>query len=220
LKKQILGTACLVVTLPIVILLLSASIAVTVGLPGTAHAELVDNGDNLIYDTDLDITWYVPDTEAMTWSEAISWVAGLSVSNENVRNVRGWRLPSVLNEDGSGPCGGYDCSGSEFGHLYYTELGNAPGGPIANRGPFDNLKTEVYWSALQWAPFPGNAWAFNFYTGLQGFADKNLYVNFYPMAVHDGNIGGSARSAKRAAAADRKEAGVQKITLAIKQAFR
>jgi hypothetical protein len=182
LKKHMLKN---IVAVPFVVVLL----IVTAALSGAAYAELVDNGGELIYDTDRDITWYVPDVEPMTWSEAVSWAAGLSVSS-----VTGWRLPSMLNEDGTGPCNSYNCVGSEFGHLYYVELGNAPGGPITNRGPFSNLKDGVYWSALQWQPYPGNAWAFDVHTGLQGFADKNLYANFYPMAVHDGDVGGSARS--------------------------
>ena len=182
-----------IVAIPFVITI----VALTVALSGAAYGELVDNGGGLIYDTDLNITWYVPDVAPTTWSEAVSWAAGLSVSNEKVSNVTGWRLPSIVNEDGTGPCSSYNCVRSEFGHLYYVELGNAPGGPIANKGPFSNLKDGVYWSALQWDPYPGNAWAFNLYTGRQGFADKNLCANFYPMAVHDGNVGGSVRSVKR-----------------------
>jgi len=205
LKKHILRNVCLLATFPFVILLLAGSIIVTV-LSGAAKAELIDNGAGLIYDTDLDITWYVPNVEEMTWSEAVSWVAQLRVSNENASNITGWRLPSVLNEDGSGPCNDYDCIGSEFGHLCFTELGNASGGPLVNKGPFDNLKSAVYWSALKWASYAGNAWAFSFSTGLQGFADKNLRANFYPVAVHDGNVGGSVRSMKLAILANVKEA--------------
>jgi hypothetical protein len=175
------------------IFLITSSIILTIFLTGFAQAELVDNGGGLIYDTDLDITWYVPSVDQMTWSEAVSWVAGLSVSNENGSNIMGWRLPSVLNEDGTGPCNRYNCIESEFGYLYYMELGNVPGGPIMNKGPFSNLNAGVYWSSLQWKPYPGNAWVFSFSTGLQGFADKNLYANYYPMAVHDGNVGGSVQ---------------------------
>lgn len=211
-----------IVTLPFVMFLLTGSIMVTGALSGAAQAELVDNGGGLIYDTNLDVTWYIPDLDPMTWSEAVSWVAGLTVSNENVSNINGWRLPSVLNEDGTGPCSSYNCIGSEFGHLYYTELGNAPGRSITNKGPFNNLKAGAYWSVLQWASYPGNAWAFNYSNGRQGFADKNLHANFYPMAVHDGNVGGSAGPVRTAKPANVPgiTAHAQKTTLRISQILR
>lgn len=67
---------------------------------------LIDRGLGLIYDTERDITWLQdanyaktvrrsPDGQ-LTWPEAMTWVASLSY-----RGIRGWRLPSALNEDGS-----------------------------------------------------------------------------------------------------------------------
>jgi hypothetical protein len=164
-------------------------IILTICTFGSLDAALVDNGGGLIYDTDRNITWYVPNLGPLTWSEAVSWAAGLSLSNANVNNVIGWRLPSALNQDGTGPCDGYNCSGSEMGHLYYTELGNTAQQSLANKGPFTNLQKVNYWTALEWKPFPGNAWAFGFNLGLQGFANKGLATSFSAMAVHDGNIG-------------------------------
>jgi hypothetical protein len=172
------------------------------GFSSFTHAALIDNGGGLIYDTDRDITWYVPSLSPMTWSQAVSWIAGLSVSNANVSNVMGWRLPSALNQDGTGPCGGYGCLGSEMGHLYYTELGNTPHGPFTNKGPFTNLQQANYWTALEWASFPGNAWAFGFNSGLQGFANKDSAVYFFAMAVRDGNVGESPRSVSEGVVAD------------------
>jgi hypothetical protein len=208
-----------IATLPIIIFLIAGLIIITEALSGAAQAELVDNGGGLIYDTDLNVTWYIPDVNPMTWNDAVSWVAGLTVNNGKGSNITGWRLPSVLNEDGTGPCSNYNCIGSEFGHLYYTVLGNAPGGSITNKGPFDNLKAGVYWSALQWASYQGNAWAFNYSTGRQGFADKNLYANFYPMAVHDGNVGGSVQPVRTAGYENttRVTAHPEKTTLRISQ---
>jgi hypothetical protein len=171
--------------------LAAAIMILTICTLGSLHAALIDNGGGLVYDTDRNITWYVPNLGPMTWSQAVSWVAGLSVSNANVNNVTGWRLPSALNQDGTGPCDGYDCSESEMGHLYYTELGNTAQERLANKGPFANLRKGNYWTALEWASFSGNAWAFGFEFGLQGFADKTLAVSFFAMAVHDGDIGAS-----------------------------
>jgi len=163
-------------------------IILTICTFGSLHAALIDNGGGLVYDTDRNITWYVPNLGPLTWSEAVSWVAGLSVSNANVNNVTGWRLPSALNQDGTGPCDGYNCSGSEMGHLYYTELGNTAQEGLKNRGPFTNLRQANYWTALEWS-YQGNAWAFGFDFGKQGFGDKTLAVHFSAMAVHDGDVG-------------------------------
>jgi hypothetical protein len=181
---------------------LIALLALLLGISSFAHAALIDNGGGLIYDTDRDITWYVPNLDPMTWSQAVSWAAGLSVSNANVSNVTGWRLPSAPNQDGTGPCSGYICLESEMGHLYYTELGNTPHGPLTNKGPFANLQQANYWTALEWTPFPGNAWAFGFESGLQGFADKDSAVYFFAMAVRGGNVGGSPFSVTEGVLAD------------------
>ena len=75
---------------------------------------LIDRGFGLIYDVERDITWLQdanyaktlrrsPDGQ-MTWDDAMRWVAAL-----NYRGIRGWRLPTALNRDGSGPCVGHDC---------------------------------------------------------------------------------------------------------------
>jgi hypothetical protein len=181
---------------------LVALLTLLIGFSSFVHAALIDNGGGLIYDTDRDVTWYVPNLGPMTWSQAVSWVASLSVSNANVSNVIGWRLPSAPNQDGTGPCSGYNCLESEMGHLYYTELGNTPPGPFTNMGPFANLQQANYWTALEWTSFPGNAWAFGFNSGLQGFADKNSAVYYFAMAVRDGNVGGSPHSIIEGVVAD------------------
>jgi hypothetical protein len=154
------------------------------GFSSVADAGLHDNGNDLVYDTDRDITWYNPNVPMMTWDQAMAWAEGLKVGG-----VTGWRLPTALNQDGSGPLSGYGVDGSELGHLYYQELDNPAGGPLKNTGPFANLHSIVYWSSTVWKEFAGNAWAFNFDNGKQGFASKDLSVNFSALAVHSGNIG-------------------------------
>jgi hypothetical protein len=169
---------------------------------GIACSALVDNGGGLIYDTDRDITWYNPDSSPMTWDQAMSWAANLAAGG-----VEGWRLPSALNPDGSGPAGNFNVVGSEMGHLYYIALGNKgyvapdgtypqPGYGLANMGPFTNLQAVNYWSETEWASFSGNAWAFGFYNGQQGWGNKTDSVHFYAMAVHGGNVGQTLRSVK------------------------
>jgi hypothetical protein len=85
---------------------------------------LVDRGFGLIYDVERDITWLKdanyartvgrsPDGQ-LTWNAAMSWVASLTY-----RGIGGWRLPTALNPDHSGPCTGNHCDQSEFGHLVF-----------------------------------------------------------------------------------------------------
>jgi hypothetical protein len=147
-----------------------------------ANAALQINGNDLIYDTDRDITWYNPNLSAMTWDQAMAWAEGLTVEG-----VTGWQLPTAYNQDGSYPLYEYNVIGSELGHLYYVELGNAAYGPLTNTGSLANLQPVIYWSGTTTARFAGNAFIFNFNTGRQAHADKALL--FYVMAVHPGNIG-------------------------------
>jgi len=95
-------------------------------------AALLDRGDGLIYDTELDVTWFadanyartsgVTETGAMTWQQATDWVTQL-----NLGGYSDWRLPSTPETDatcsnaydffGSGNVvgAGYGCTGSEMG---------------------------------------------------------------------------------------------------------
>ena len=151
------------------------------GLSTIANAALVDNGGGLIYDTDSNITWYVDPTGTIrSWTDSLAWAAGLTVGG-----VTGWRLPTALNPDLSGPDAGLFVTESEMGHLYYTELGNSPGG-ITNEGPFTNLHHFVYWAGEEYVPVPTVAWAFFFHTGEQDVVSK--ISSFYTMAVHSGNV--------------------------------
>jgi hypothetical protein len=69
---------------------------------------LIDRGRGLLYDVERDLTWlqdtnyaktsgHSPDGQ-ITWDNAKRWVARL-----NYRGITGWRLPTALNPDGSGP---------------------------------------------------------------------------------------------------------------------
>ncbi len=93
-----------------------------------SQAVLIDRGGGLIYDADLDITWLSDANYAQTtgydadglmdWDRAMPWAANLSYGGYD-----DWRLPTALNQNGTGPCFGVNCTGSEMGHLFYTELG-------------------------------------------------------------------------------------------------
>jgi hypothetical protein len=183
---------------------------------GTANAGLVDNGGGLIYDTDLNITWYDYSHVAPQWADAVSWVSSLTVNG-----VDGWRLPSSKQGAYSWGCdgtttGGYNITSSEMGHLFYTELGNSgdydtsgnptpvstDGSPddnfIHNSGPFTNLQFGNLWGS-GWADYWSSTgasgtdgiWAFDTSYGYQDNEDKvspSIYGPGYAMAVHDGNV--------------------------------
>ena len=110
-------------------------LALVLGFSTSTNAELVDRGGGLIYDTDLNITWLQsPNNTAMTVNDASIWAARLSCY-DSVRNqtLTFWRLPT------SDQCVGYNCSSSEMGHLFYTELGNKASDAwlsLNNKGPF------------------------------------------------------------------------------------
>ena len=141
------------------ILLLLAGI----GLASTAQAELIDRAF-AVYDTVSHLSWlkdanyaqtsgYDADGQ-MTWADANTWANGLTVGG-----FTGWRLPTALNADGSGPCGpGYNCTTSELGYLYYTDGGLSQGQNITSSavlsGLFSNMQNFVYWSGAEYAPFP------------------------------------------------------------------
>lgn len=75
-------------------------------LATTASAALVDRGSGLIYDTELNVTWFQDAnyaktsgfhaTGAMPKKQALAWVAGLAVA-DTVRGttLTGWRLPKT-----------------------------------------------------------------------------------------------------------------------------
>jgi hypothetical protein len=95
-------------------------------------------GNQLIYDTDFDITWYDYTNSNDTWDNQVAWADALTVDFDGTI-YDDWRLP-ISDET----CHDYDCTGSEMGHPYYTELGNVAGGPLTNTGPFANLQPNVY----------------------------------------------------------------------------
>jgi hypothetical protein len=111
---------------------------------------LIDRGRGLLYDVERDLTWLQdtnyartsgrsPDGQ-MTWDDAKAWVARL-----NYLGIKEWRLPTALNEDGTGPCIGENCRESELGHLVFTAFPRpSPGAHLINWQPF-----SIYWSSTE-----------------------------------------------------------------------
>jgi hypothetical protein len=173
-------------------LILVLSLAMVLGSAAVGNADLVVrgvyDGHKLIYDRDLNITWYDFNYGAESWATATNWADTLSITFDGV-TYDNWRLPTALNPDGSDPCEGYNCTGSEMGHLYYTELGNGPSS-FTNNGEFDKFPNYFYWTSTQKGEVIGGhglIWDFNFSNGSQGSNDKLL--GLYTLAVIDGDVG-------------------------------
>ena len=153
-----------------------------------------------LYDTTLDITWLRDANYAKTsnyngdglmdWNTANIWANNLIVDK-----YTDWRLPTTLQPDSScsdsfnGATGivsfGYNCTGSEMGHLWYTDLGNTAGS-MTNTGDFQNVQSYVYWSGTEYAPVPYIAWLF---LTLNGFQDAYFKLSqFYALAVRPGDV--------------------------------
>lgn len=174
------------------------------GLTVSANATLLDRGGGLIYDDDFNITWLQDANYAQTsgydadglmnWNDAMTWAANLVYGGYD-----DWRLPTALNQDGSGPCVGYNCTSSEMGHLYNAAppdgLGNVAWFSgctlwvdcgLVNTDPFTNLQAYLYWSGTEYAPNPELARVFFFSDGFQSYDSKGH--GYYAWAVRPGDV--------------------------------
>lgn len=190
--------------------------AILLLVSGQVSASLIDRGNGLIYDTNLDITWMQDVNYASTvgWPSSnngkMSHQSALSFVDQIVfEGFDNWRLPTTPILDSS--CNenfissfdhGFNCSGSELGHLFYQELSNlgaddVNGNPqvgfgFVNTGPFINFPDGVdsYWASNL---FPGEtdiAFIFDIHNGI---TDRSHTFNIHRVwAVHDGDIGVSS----------------------------
>jgi hypothetical protein len=108
--------------------------------------------------------------------------------------VSNWRLPITPTAPDT-DCSqnfneGYNCIHSEFGHLFYEELGNLAGeGGLTNRGPFRDIEIDFnYWTDWDFVSpqAPDESITFKFRTGLQ-YRSANT-ESHYVWLVHDGDI--------------------------------
>ncbi len=132
------------------ILFFLITLIVIFALAAPAKADLehrgADNfGYNLVYDIDLDITWYDFSYYAPEYKDAVNWADQLSVKVGTIE-FTDWRLPlylEVKNSHSDMP------SHSEVEHLYLSELPNYQVlHPWAFPGKwryFDNLPGGFYW---------------------------------------------------------------------------
>ncbi len=153
------------------------------GISVSARATLIDMGDGTIYDDDLQLTWLQDANYArtsgydadgkMTWSAANTWADSLVFATFD-----NWRLPTA-----DPVCGtSYNCTDSEMGHLYYTELGNSAGGPLTNTGDFTNLQPKTYWLGTEFT----SSLAWDFYFGIGRQYNDVKGGSTYALAVRPG----------------------------------
>jgi len=153
--------------------------SVTVSLNATSTLALYIRGtdslgNQLIYDSDKNITWYDYTKPADTWQNINSWASALSV-NFNGRIYDDWKLPETL-RCWSDPT---KCSDKGMEHLYHAELGNSS--PPINTGPFINLQPSIYWEDIY---LYTGSYFYDFLFGIWSL-DDYLYANGFAMRVGD-----------------------------------
>jgi Protein of unknown function (DUF1566) len=159
-------------------------------LSGNVQANLIDRGNGLIFDQDLNITWLADANYAqtsgydldgkMTWSEANNWANNLTYGGYS-----DWRLPTTPPEDIVSS--GFNKTSSEMGHLFYSELGGAAGSSITtthntNFDLFSNIQSDLYWSATSFIGL--DAWALNMNDGNQLHGPKNFLITHKPPQLY------------------------------------
>ncbi|NOT84216.1 MAG: DUF1566 domain-containing protein [Methylococcaceae bacterium] len=161
-------------------------------ISSTAEANLIDRGNGMIYDQDLNVTWLADvnyaktsgyDADgAMDWQTANTWAADLTYGGYS-----DWRLPTTLTYNN-----GYNQISQELGHMFYTELGANSMAPIATRhnaanyGLFSNIQDYLYWSGTEYGD-PNFAWYFGYPSG--GYYPTSKSGQFYyAWAVRDGDV--------------------------------
>lgn len=157
-------------------------------IAGSAQAALFDRGNGLVFDDDLDMTWSNTFGGAMSWSAAQEWIVALNTSNAGTGYLgyKDWRLPT------SDTCLGQSCTGSEMGHLFFSELGGAPNTAIsqhhnANYTLFPSLLDQQYWSGTAYAPDSNQAYIFYFNNSLTNSLPKSS-LGVHAWAVRDGDV--------------------------------
>ena len=176
--------------------------AAVLTLSGAAQAALVARPGGMVYDTVQNITWLQNwnTNGLMNWTTANDWANNLVHGGFN-----DWRLPTTnttvssncdsnFNPGGGFPQQyfGFNCTGSEMGHMFYNEFGAIAGSSIlsgsnaANLALFSNVQSDGYWSGTEYAPGTGLAWVFLTNAGFQ--INGNKGNGFYAMAVRPGDV--------------------------------
>lgn len=143
----------------------------------------------------------------MGWNNAMAWAADLTVGS-----FSDWRLPVAL-APATCTVGIFNCTASELGHLWYSELGNSVGASppfsvvgTVNTGDFQNLlfdRFSYFWTGTEVDATV--AVEFGFGTGRQDIQIKESVVNFpaenQALAVRDGDVLATRHTTQRRARA-------------------
>jgi len=159
---------------------------------GTDYQAYYDDVAGLTWLADANYSYTSGGEGIYDWGSAIEWVTYLTVDG-----VDGWRLPTALNGDGSGPCSGYGCAGSELGNMFYNVLGGVAYSSIetthnANYDLFSNIGYPyaghmTYWTGTERIDSTTSAWIFRLDTGETRSLNKSTAG--FAWAVHDGDVG-------------------------------
>lgn len=140
-----------------------------------------NSGVYMLSATDFDTT-----TGYMTWWGAQAWAANLSYGGFD-----DWRLPTTLVPD-QNCSSGYNCIGSELGHLFYVELGLDEGDSIlSSSSPYFNNIPGAHGGYWNWSGTEGadpiQAWNFDTSDGRQ-FSTLWKDNRTAAWAVRDGDV--------------------------------
>jgi len=177
----------------------------TIGFVTSAQAALIDYGNGMIYDDELDLTMLQDMNYAMTsgydadghltWQEAVVWADQLTFGG-----FTDWRLPSVE------PCYDfnhlctshlYDPSRGELAHIY-EELGGSnpedfgePGWTPPDLSIFDNVLSGRYWAGPEFDQYnegyPTHAWWYSLTDGAQDAWPIDIELAEHVWAVRNGS---------------------------------
>jgi hypothetical protein len=128
----------------------------------------------------------------VTWFGAQAFTSYLN--SLNYAGSQQWTLPSA----GTNPQRGYNQTSTQFGELFYNELGGTANHAIPINSKFTNQQQgSAYWLGTEYAPYPFDAWVFysSNYTidgvpssnGAQSSSDKN-WTQWYAWAVSPGKV--------------------------------
>lgn len=202
---------------------MSLCTGILVAASGPAQAALIASADGqTVYDTDRNITWLsnanlaatnafglsygvdygtdqygnqtiIYSDGSMTSAGALLWVNAMNAAN--YLGYNDWRLPA------NDTCYGYNCTGSDMGHLFYNELGGAAGSLLtsthnANYSLFQNVQTWLPPTPYGYS-LPASYWSGTMtmrpwqavYFGIDG--STTAYIqgnNAFTMVVRDGQV--------------------------------
>lgn len=140
----------------------------------------------------------------MGWNAAKKWADDLVYNTTKYGSLSDWRLVSANPSDTTctnytTPVGyatqyyGYNCLGSELGHLFYGDFNLKIGQSISNNPAdteyqlFSNIQQNDYWLNTEYVVDPSNvAWHFDTTPGAHGTVGKE--IAFYAWAVHPGDV--------------------------------